>query len=199
MRSSVSCASVATSSSYGGSCGSLLGSSSFQVGRGRDPSAEMELFSHTRKPRSNYRRPSSLGLSQNALNAKSEAKLQFKPLPSSRSHIVAKIPDHLRPEGNFQKDTEIKASYKNLAPNRPVIHKIPDTLRQPEGRMSAKSETNLAFEDKKPHRPVIHKLRDHDESVLPNRLNRQDGNSEYRKHYQAMKGDRLPPTWLQNF
>ena len=23
--------------------------------------------------------------------------------------------------------------------------------------------------------------------------------SEYRKHYQAMKGDRLPPTWLANF
>merc|ERR1712203_701856 len=87
------------------------------------------------------------GLSQNALNAKSEAKLQFKALPSSRSHIVPKIPDHLRPEGNFQKDTEIKASYKNLAPNRPVIHKIHDTLR-PEGRMSAKSEKNLMYEDK---------------------------------------------------
>ena len=51
---------------------------------------KISLFSHTRKPRSNYRRPSSLGLSQNALNAKSEAKLQFKALPSSRSHIVPK-------------------------------------------------------------------------------------------------------------
>ena len=41
----------------------------------------------------------------------------------------AQIADHLKPEGNFQKDTEIKASYRNLAPNRPVIHKIHDTLR----------------------------------------------------------------------
>jgi hypothetical protein len=41
-RNSVS--SSVASSSYGGSCGSLLGSSSFQVGRERDRSAEMELF-----------------------------------------------------------------------------------------------------------------------------------------------------------
>ena len=46
-----------------------------------------------------------------------------------RSHIVAKIPDHLKPEGGFQKDSEVRANYRNMSPARPILNKIPDTIR----------------------------------------------------------------------
>jgi len=85
--------------------------------------------SHGRKPRSNYRRPSSLGLSVTPLTAKSEAKSEYKPMASGRSHIVAPLQDHLRPEGSFEAVTEANASYRNLSPMRPVIHKLKDTLK----------------------------------------------------------------------
>ena len=43
------------------------------------------LFSsQSRKPRSNYRRPSSLGLSKNPLPDKTEAKAQYEAKPASR-------------------------------------------------------------------------------------------------------------------
>ena len=47
--------------------------------------------SQNRKSRSNYRRPSSLGLATTPLPDKSEAKVQYKAMPSSRSHIVAPL------------------------------------------------------------------------------------------------------------
>lgn len=85
--------------------------------------------SQSRKPRSNYRRPSSLGLANTPLPDKSEAKRQFTPLASSRSHIVAPLKDHLRPEGAFEKTSEVHSQYRNLSPSRPVIHKLKDHLK----------------------------------------------------------------------
>jgi hypothetical protein len=64
-----------------------------------------------------------------ALNAKSEACLMYTPLSVSRSHIVPKIPDHLKPEGHFERESEVRANYRNLSPARPFIHKIPDHLK----------------------------------------------------------------------
>merc|ERR1711981_1141997 len=107
---------------------------------------EMELFSHGRKPRSNYRRPSSLGMANTPLPDQSEAKGSFTPLSGGRSHIVAPLRDHLRPEGNFEKSTEMSA-YRNLSPSRPVIHKLKDhgVDVQPEGNISKTSEYNTNF------------------------------------------------------
>ena len=87
------------------------------------------FFSHGRKPRSNYRRPSSLGIANTPLPDQSEAKGKFTPLSGGRSHIVAPLKDHLKPEGNFEKTSEIQAQYRNLSPSRPVIHKLKDTLK----------------------------------------------------------------------
>ena len=87
------------------------------------------LFSHGRKPRSNYRRPSSLGLANTPLPDKSEAKHEFTPLTSGRSHIVAPLKDHLRPEGSFEMTSEGQSQYRNLSPSRPVIHKLKDHLK----------------------------------------------------------------------
>jgi hypothetical protein len=190
--------SAGSAASSFGSVGSLLGSSSFQVGRARDRSAEMELFSHNRKPRSNYRRPSHLGLSLGRLDSKSEAQLQFKPLPASRSHIVSKIPDHLKPEGSFQRESEIKASYRNLSPARPFIHKIHDTLKPHVGGFASKSETTMSFANLHPQRPIIHRLGDHNESVRP-RGPTINESSEYRNNFKTLKGERPAPAWITNF
>ncbi len=86
-------------------------------------------FSQGRKPRSNYRRPSSLGLSTTPLPDESEVKGQFKAKPASRSHIVAPLKDHLKPEGAFEKFSEVKAEFRNLSPARPIIHKLQDHLK----------------------------------------------------------------------
>merc|ERR1712010_423374 len=106
---------------------STAGTSSFQVGRERQRQPEMELFSHGRKPRSNYRRPSSLGLANTPLPDQSEASQQFTPLASGRSHIVAPLKD-------------------NHA-SRPVIHKLKDHSVdvQPEGSLAKNSEYNTNF------------------------------------------------------
>jgi len=157
----------------------------------------MELFSHGRKPRSNYRRPSSLGLSVTPLTAKSEAKSEYKPLPASRSHIVSPIADHLKPEGTFESVTEAKAVYRNMSPSRPVIHRLKDTLK-PEGDFAKSSETSVAFIDKQAQRPVIHRLYDHGSQVIPE--GKLSSNSEYRGNFStAPKGERVMPVWISNF
>jgi len=176
---------------------SAAGTSSFQVGREKQRTAEMELFSHGRKPRSNYRRPSSLGISNTPLSDQSEVKGQFTPLSGGRSHIVAPLKDHLRPEGNFEKTSEIQAQYRNLSPSRPVIHKLKDTLK-PQGDFANASETVVAYKDNHATRPVIHKLKDHGVDVQP------EGNisktSEYNTNFaKSMKGERAPPAWLSDF
>lgn len=177
--------------------GSVAGSSSFLVGRQRERLAEMELFSHGRKPRSNYRRPSSLGLSVSAQNAKSESTMEYTPLPASRSHIVSPIADHLRPEGNFEALTEVKASYRNLSPARPVIHRLKDTLK-PEGDFAKGTETSVAYNDKQAQRPVIHRLYDHGSQVIPE--GKLSSSSEYRGNFStAPKGERVMPVWISNF
>ena len=117
-------------------------------------------------------------------------------MPATREHIVPKTPDHLRPEGAFQKESELKASYKNLRPARPVIHKLADHLK-PEGNMARKSETATSYEDKKPQRPFIHKIPDHGEQVQPKGAMEQK--SEYRKNFRVQKGERAQPTWVNNF
>eukprot|EP00095_Tigriopus_kingsejongensis_P011510 maker-scaffold56_size446035-snap-gene-3.31 protein:Tk11510 transcript:maker-scaffold56_size446035-snap-gene-3.31-mRNA-1 annotation:"PREDICTED: hypothetical protein LOC100747732" len=190
-RSSVSSA----GSAYNGG-GSIMGSSSFQVGRQRDRSAEMELFSQNRKPRSNYRRPSNLGFSSNPLQSRSESKTKYQPLPASRSHIVAKIPDHLKMEGTVSSTSEVRASYGNLSPARPMIYRIRDTLK-PEGIIMSKSETTLQFEDKRAVRPIIHRIRDHSEEVQPRGPMAE--RSEYRNNFQPAKGERAAPAWITNF
>lgn len=157
----------------------------------------MELFSHGRKPRSTYRRPSSLGLATTPLANKTEAKAEYKQLPASRSHIVAPLKDHLKPEGAFESVSEVKAAYRNLSPARPVIHKLKDTLK-PEGDFARASETALAFQDKNAKRPVIHKLYDHGSQVIPEGKLASD--SEYRQNFStAPKGDRVMPVWISNF
>jgi len=140
---------------------SAAGTSSFQVGRERQRQPEMELFSHGRKPRSNYRRPSSLGLANTPLPDQTEAKGKFTPLAGDRSHIVAPLKDHLKPEGNFEKTSEVQACYRNLSPSRPVIHKLKDTLKPQGDFANAKdSEVHSCYRDFSPSRPVIHKLKD---------------------------------------
>jgi len=140
---------------------SAAGTSSFQVGRERQRQPEMELFSHGRKPRSNYRRPSSLGLSNTPLPDQTECKGKFTPLSGDRSHIVAPLKDHLKPEGNFEKTSEVQACYRNLSPSRPVIHKLKDTLKPQGDFANAKdSEFQSLYRDHSPARPVIHKLKD---------------------------------------
>jgi len=140
---------------------STAGTSSFQVGRDRQRQPEMELFSHGRKPRSNYRRPSSLGLANTPLPDQTEAKGKFTPLSGDRSHIVAPLKDHLRPEGNFEKTSEVQACYRNLSPSRPVIHKLKDTLKPQGDFANAKdSEVQSRYRDHSPARPIIHKLKD---------------------------------------
>jgi len=176
---------------------SAAGTSSFQVGRERQRQPEMELFSHGRKPRSNYRRPSSLGIANTPLPDQTEAKGKFTPLSGGRSHIVAPLKDHLKPEGNFEKTSEIQAQYRNLSPSRPVIHKLKDTLK-PQGEFANASETVVAYKDNHATRPVIHKLKDHGVDVQP------EGNisktSEYNTNFaKSMKGERAPPAWLSDF
>merc|ERR1712158_348534 len=163
---------------------STAGTSSFQVGRERQRQPEMELFSHGRKPRSNYRRPSSLGLANT-------------PLASGRSHIVAPLKDHLRPEGSFEKTSEASGQYRNLSPCRPVIHKLKDTLK-PQGDFDHNSETNKSYKDNHASRPVIHKLKDHSVDVQPEGSLAK--NSEYNTNFaKSMKGERAPPAWLSDF
>ena len=87
------------------------------------------FFSHGRKPRSNFRRPSSLGLAATPLANKTETKGSFQPKAAGRSHIVAPLKDHLKPEGGFEKTTEVKSNYRNLSPARPVCNKIKDHLK----------------------------------------------------------------------
>jgi len=176
---------------------STSGTSSFQVGRERQRQPEMELFSHGRKPRSNYRRPSSLGLATTPLPDQSEASTMFTPLASGRSHIVAPIKDHLRPEGSFEKTSEAHGEYRNLSPCRPVIHKIKDTLK-PQGDFDHNSETNKSYKDNHASRPVIHKLKDHSVDVQPEGSIAK--NSEYNTNFaKSMKGERAPPAWLSDF
>jgi len=177
---------------------SNAGTSSFLAGRGnsqRQP--EMELFNQNRKPRSNYRRPSSLGLATTPLPDKSEAKTKFKVMPASRSHIVAPLKDHLKPEGDIAKTSEVHSMYRNLSPSRPVIHKLKDTLK-PEGNFANKSETSTVYQDNHAERPVIHKLRDHGEGIQPE--GNMAKNSEYATNFaKSMKGERAPPAWLSDF
>jgi hypothetical protein len=176
---------------------SNAGTSSFQVGRERQRQPEMELFSHGRKPRSNYRRPSSLGLANTPLPDKSEAKHEFTPLTSGRSHIVAPLKDHLKPEGSFEMTSEGQSQYRNLSPSRPVIHKLKDHLK-PTGEFANKSETLAAYKDNHASRPVIHKLKDHSVDVQPEGSIAK--NSEYNTNFaKSMKGERAPPAWLSDF
>jgi len=166
--------------------------------------SQIELFGdsffrqhHGRKPRSNYRRPSSLGLANTPLPDQSEASQQFTPLASGRSHIVAPLKDHLRPEGSFEKTSEASGQYRNLSPCRPVIHKLKDTLK-PQGDFDHNSETNKSYKDNHASRPVIHKLKDHSVDVQPEGSLAK--NSEYNTNFaKSMKGERAPPAWLSDF
>ena len=79
---------------------------------------------------------------------------------------MAPLKDHLKPEGGFEKYSEVKSQYRNLSPSRPVIHKLKDHLK-PEGGMANKSETAAVYKDNHAQRPVIHKLRDHSNDVQP--------------------------------
>lgn len=187
-----------TSSSSIRSCSSSgMGSSSFMVGRERDRSAEMEMFSHGRKPRSNYRRPSNLGLSTTPLNDSTEVRGQYQPKPSGRGHIVPAIPDHLKMEGNFSQSTELNSNYRNLSPARPVLHKIKDHLR-PEGDLDSKTESAVQYRNLKPKRPIINKIRDHSVDVQPEGI--VSDRSEYRGSFQkGAKGERVKPDWVSNF
>jgi len=129
---------------------------------------QIELFgdnlslgnSHGRKPRSNFRRPSSLGLAATPLASKTETKGSFQPKAAGRSHIVAPLKDHLKPEGGFEKTTEVKSNYRNLSPARPVCNKIKDHLKPEEALLESVSEKKSAFVDFRPDRPMIYRLSD---------------------------------------
>eukprot|EP00096_Caligus_rogercresseyi_P000143 TRINITY_DN103_c0_g1_i1.p1 TRINITY_DN103_c0_g1~~TRINITY_DN103_c0_g1_i1.p1 ORF type:complete len:234 (+),score=62.59 TRINITY_DN103_c0_g1_i1:520-1221(+) len=179
------------------SSGISMGTSSFMVGRERDRSAEMEMFSQSRKPRSNYRRPSNLGLSSTPLPNKTESN-QYCARAVGRDHIVKAIPDHLKLEGDFEKSTELKSNFRNMSPARPIIYKIKDHLK-PEGDIFADSESSTQYRNLKPARPIIHRMRDHGAYVQP------EGNildsSEYRGSFQKgmVRGERATPDWITNF
>lgn len=156
-----------------------------------------EAIVQSRKTRSNYRRPSSLGLATTPLPDQSESGLQYKPKPVGRSHIVAPLKDHLRPEGAFEKISEVRANYRNLSPVRPIIHKLKDHLK-PEGDIARRSETGTSYDNKHPTRPIIFKLRDHDDYVQPEGI--MEKASEYNSNFaKSMKGERAPPAWISDF
>jgi len=127
---------ASTSSAIGTSIGSnapvnQAGSAAFcdSSRESHDRTPEMELFSHGRKPRSNFRRPSSLGLAATPVASKTESKSNYQAKPATRTHIVAPLKDHLRPEGAFEKTSEAKQNYRDHSPGRPVIHKLKDHLK----------------------------------------------------------------------
>jgi len=164
---------ASTSSAIGTSIGSnapvnQAGSAAFcdSSRESHDRTPEMELFSHGRKPRSNFRRPSSLGLAATPVASKTESKSNYQAKPATRTHIVAPLKDHLRPEGAFEKTSEAKQNYRDHSPGRPVIHKLKDHLK-PEGDFAKTSEMKKSYNDLHPQRPVIHRLRDHSAEVQP--------------------------------
>lgn len=162
-----------------------------------DRTPEMELFSHGRKPRSNFRRPSSLGLSATPVASKTESKSNYVGKPATRTHIVAPLKDHLKPEGAFSKVTEARGNYRDLSPSRPVIHKLQDHLK-PEGDFAKKSEMKQVYNDLHPQRPVIHRLRDHSAEVQPEgRLDSSTESSSYKK--MSKGGEIVEPAWVSNF
>jgi len=162
-----------------------------------DRAPEMELFSHGRKPRSNFRRPSSLGLAATPLASKTETKGSFQPKAAGRSHIVAPLKDHLKPEGGFEKTTESKGNYRNLSPARPVCNKIKDHLK-PEGDFAKTSEMHNQFKDVHAQRPHIHRLRDHSAEVQPE--GKMESSTESGAYKKISKGGEIvQPGWVSNF
>lgn len=192
------------SASVAGSIGSssntnIAGSAAFLSNdRDRQRTPEMELFSHGRKPRSNFRRPSSLGLAKTPLPTKSETAGSYQPKPSGRSHIVAPIKDHLKPEGGFEKTSEVKANYRNLSPARPVINKLKDHLK-PEGDFAKDSEMHTQYKDVHPNRPVLHRIRDHSAEVQPE--GRIEASTESGTNYKKISkgGEIVTPGWVSTF
>lgn len=162
-----------------------------------DRTPEMELFSHGRKPRSNFRRPSSLGLAATPIANKTETKGSYQPKPAGRSHIVAPLKDHLKPEGGFEKTTEATSNYRNLSPARPVCNKIKDHLK-PEGDFAKTSEMHNQYKDVHAQRPVIHRLRDHSAEVQP--VGRMESTTESGSYKKMSKGGEIvQPGWVSNF
>jgi len=192
------------STSVAGSIGSatnsnVAGSAAFLSNdRDRQRTPEMELFSHGRKPRSNFRRPSSLGLAKTPLPNKSETAGSYQPKPSGRSHIVAPIKDHLKPEGGFEKTSEVKSQYRNLSPARPVINKLKDHLK-PEGDFAKDSEMHTQYKDVHPHRPVLNRIRDHSSEVQPE--GRIESATESGTNYKKISkgGEIVTPGWVSTF
>jgi len=163
---------ASTSSAVGTSIGSNApinnaGSAAFcdSSRESHDRTPEMELFSHGRKPRSNFRRPSSLGLAATPVASKTESKSNYQAKPATRTHIVAPLKDHLKPEGAFEKTSEAKQNYRDHSPGRPVIHKLKDHLKNT-GPLEDISEVRGNYTHPHPSRPVIHRLHDHDDYVL---------------------------------
>merc|ERR1719362_1447932 len=162
-----------------------------------DRTPEMELFSHGRKPRSNFRRPSSLGLAATPVSSKTESKTNYQAKPATRTHIVAPLKDHLKPEGAFEKTSESKGNYRDLSPARPVIHKLQDHLK-PEGDFAKKSEMKQVYNDLHPQRPVIHRLRDHSAEVQPEgRMESKTESATYKK--MSKGGEIVEPAWVGKF
>merc|ERR1712038_411289 len=126
-----------------------------------DRTPEMELFSHGRKPRSNFRRPSSLGLAATPVASKTESKSNYQAKPATRTHIVAPLKDHLRPEGAFEKTSEAKQNYRDHSPGRPVIHKLKDHLKEA-GSIDDMSELKTSYINHNSTRPVIARIPDND-------------------------------------
>jgi len=159
---------ASTSSAIGTSIGSnapvnQAGSAAFcdSSRESHDRTPEMELFSHGRKPRSNFRRPSSLGLAATPVASKTESKSNYQAKPATRTHIVAPLKDHLRPEGAFEKTSEAKQNYRDHSPGRPVIHKLKDHLKSEGGPIARVSEVKASFRNFSPMRPIIMRLADH--------------------------------------
>jgi hypothetical protein len=195
---------ASTSSAVGTSIGSnapvnQAGSAAFcdSSRESHDRTPEMELFSHGRKPRSNFRRPSSLGLAATPVASKTESKSNYQAKPATRTHIVAPLKDHLRPEGAFEKTSEAKQNYRDHSPGRPVIHKLKDHLK-PEGDFAKTSEMKKSYNDLHPQRPVIHRLRDHSAEVQPEgRMESKTETDNYKK--MSKGGEIVEPAWVSNF
>ena len=119
-------------------------------------------FSHGRKPRSNFRRPSSLGLAATPVASKTESKSNYQAKPATRTHIVAplKVMKANRYFSHSLKFIKRNTSYIRPTKLNMFLIFIQDHLR-PEGAFEKTSEAKQNYRDHSPGRPVIHKLKDH--------------------------------------
>merc|ERR1712064_178169 len=148
---------------------SMLGAERYQ--NQLSSTANAELFNGKKKNPSMYRRPSELGLSTTPMADQSEVRSNYQPVAMGRQHIVKPIPDHKETyQGAVEKDSEVRATYKDLQAKRPICQKLIDHTEE----IQPKEDVDETSE----YRSTINKLEDMQiEGVV-------------------LKGERALPPWL---